>query len=313
MLVIGEALVDRFAERSVVGGAPFNVARSLAAFGVPTTLLTRIGSDDDDGALVLGSALRFGLDDRAIQRDGRHATGAVTVTERNGGHRFRIHADAAWDHLSLDEARHALRRAAPQIIYFGTLAQRHQTSACTIRALLDEASALRFLDLNLRGGQDNRELAAASLHRADWVKVNDDELRSLLVWFVPDADAAAADDSGPMRIGIRCLMQRFSLARLIVTRGEHGFAAYDARACRIACGAAHPVPAMVDSVGAGDAFSAVCLAQMSAGRPLTPSLCAASRYAAAICGERGALPEDPEFFRAWRWMLGLRADAVAMH
>ena len=313
VLVIGEALIDRFAERTVVGGAPFNVARSLAAFGVPTTMLTRIGDDDDDGARVLASALRFGLHDRAIQRDARHATGAVTVIERGGRHRFRIHADAAWDHLCLDESRLALRWAQPHIIYFGTLAQRHATSAHTIRALLDEASALRFLDLNLRGGQDNRELAVASLERADWVKVNDDELRCLLVWFVPDVDAAAADDSAPMRVGIRRLMQRFSLARLIVTRGERGFAVYDARACRMAHGAAQQVPVMVDSVGAGDAFSAACLAQMSAGRPLIPSLSAANRYAAATCGERGALPEDPEFFRAWRWILGLRADASALH
>ena len=309
VLVLGEALVDRFADGAVVGGAPFNVARSLAALGVPTTMLTRIGDDDDDGAQVLASALRFGLDDRAIQRDPVHATGAVTVLERDGEHRFQIHADAAWDHIALDQAQVALQSHQPRVIYFGTLAQRARVSAHTISALLDATTALRYLDLNLRAGQDNRELASASLQRADWVKVNDDELRSLLVWFVPDIDAAAPDDSAAQRSGVRRLMQRFSLRRLIVTRGARGYAAYDTLGRRIAQGLGQPLARVVDSVGAGDAFSAAFLALQSAGRPLADSLAAANRYAAAICAERGALPEDPQFFRAWRSSLGLAEPA----
>lgn len=311
VLVLGEALVDRFADGPVVGGAPFNVARSLAAFGVPTTMVTRIGRHDDDGARVLDSALRFGLHDGAIQRDDARPTGVVTVVERDGQHRFQIHDDAAWDHIDLDEALRALAWSAPRIVYFGTLAQRHAVSAHAIRALLDRTPALRYLDLNLRAGQDNRDLAAQSLQRADWVKVNDDELRTLLVWFAPSLDAATDDDSPAMREGVRLLMDRFALSRLIVTRGERGYAAYDARARRVACGAAYPVARVVDTVGAGDAFSAACLAMLSAGRPLKTSLDAGNRYAAAVCGERGALPEDQAFFRAWRAALGLHAAARA--
>jgi fructokinase len=249
VLVLGEALVDRFADGSVVGGAPFNVARSLAAFGVPTTMVTRIGRQDDDGASVLASALRFGLHDGAIQRDDVRPTGVVTVVERDGQHRFHIHDDAAWDHLDLDEALRALAWSSPRIVYFGTLAQRRPTAARAIRALLDRTPALRYLDLNLRAGQDNRDLAAQSLQRADWVKVNDDELRTLLVWFAPALDAATDDDSPTMREGVRLLMGRFALSRLIVTRGDRGYAAYDARARRIAHGAACPVDRVVDTVG----------------------------------------------------------------
>jgi fructokinase len=105
-------------------------------------------------------------------------------------------------------------------------------------------------------------------------------------------------------------MQRFSLARLIVTRGASGYAAYDALGRRIAHGEGEPVARLVDSVGAGDAFSAAYLALQSAGRPLAASLAAANRYAAAICAKRGALPEDLEFFRAWRGSLGLAVPAA---
>ncbi len=312
VLVIGEALVDRFADGDVVGGAPFNVARSLAAFGVPTTFVSRIGDNDDDGARVLASALRFGVHDGSIQRDRRRATGAANVIERNGEHRFEIHADAAWDHLDLGDARAALRAAAPGIVCFGTLAQRSAASAQTIDALLDETDALRYLDLNLRPGQDNRDVARRSLERADWVSVNNDELRSLLVWFVPQADAAAADDSVALRDGIRCLMQRFQVARLIVTRGARGYAAFDLRGRCIAQETAHSADPLVDTVGAGDAFSAAFIALQSAGCTVAASLAAANRYAAAVCGQRGALPEDAAFFRGWRAALGLQPRTPAL-
>jgi fructokinase len=312
VLVIGEALMDRFADGDVVGGAPFNVARSLAAFGVPTTFVGRIGDNDDDGARVLASALRFGLHDGPIQRDPLRATGAATVIERGGEHRFEIHADAAWDHLDLAAARTALRAAAPGIVYFGTLAQRNAASAQTIDALLEQTGALRYLDLNLRSGQDNRDVARHSLERADWVSVNDDELRTMLVWFAPQADAAAADDSVALRDGIRCLMERFRVARLIVTRGARGYAAFDLRGRCIAQGAAHAVTPVVDTVGAGDAFSAGFIALQSAGCTMAASLAAANRYAAAVCGQRGALPEDAAFFRSWRAALGLQPRTPAL-
>ncbi|MBL8327756.1 MAG: fructokinase [Rubrivivax sp.] len=303
--VIGEALVDRFLEAEVVGGAPFNVARSLAAFGVPTTMITRIGADDEAGHRVLDSARAFGLPGQAIQRDTQRATGVVTVTELDGDHRFHIHRDAAWDQLAYGPARAVLQRLRPQMVYFGTLAQRSPVSAGSIRRLLDEASALRFLDLNLRDGQDNRELAQASLERADWLKLNEPELRNLLVWFAPQIDAAAPLDSAAWRAGLLQLMQRFRLARLIVTRGEQGYAAYDAHARCFARGPGLRLDRQVDSVGAGDAFAAAVIAGWAAGMAAGRALAGANRYAAAICGERGPLPQDPEFFRLWRRNLGL--------
>lgn len=57
--VLGEALIDDFHDGPVAGGAPFNVARSLAALGVPALFISRIGTDDADGRLVLQSARRY--------------------------------------------------------------------------------------------------------------------------------------------------------------------------------------------------------------------------------------------------------------
>jgi fructokinase len=61
---------------------------------------------------------------------------------------------------------------------------------------------------------------------------------------------------------------------------------------------------VVDTVGAGDAFSAVAIAAHLAGGKCGPALALANRFAAAICGVRGPLPQHGDFFESLRFMLG---------
>ncbi|RTL46345.1 MAG: fructokinase [Burkholderiales bacterium] len=279
VLVIGEALVDEFHDGHVAGGAPFNVARSLAALRVPVRFASRIGEGDAAGRRVLDSAVAFSLDVGSIQRDATHATGRVSVHEDGGGHRFEIHADAAWDHLQ------AVDTTGAGLVYFGSLAQRHAVSRAAIRAAVKRASCPRLLDLNLRPGTDTPELAAESLMLADWVKINEDELDRLQAWFEPDLAA---------------LMARFALQRLLVTRGEAGYALYGERGALLTRGDGVAQPAFVDSVGAGDSFTAMLLAGQSLQRDLVATLALANRYAAMICGVRGPLPADPAALAPWR-------------
>lgn len=279
VLVLGEALVDEFHDGAVAGGAPFNVARSLAAFGAPVRFVSRIGADDPAGRLVLESAARFGLAVDGLQRDATHATGRVSVHEDVAGdHRFEIHADAAWDHLEAPVA-------GDGIVYFGSLAQRHPSSRAAIRATVKRTPGSRLLDLNLRSGSDTPELAAEVLMLADWVKLNEDELGCLLAWFEPTLPA---------------LMARFALQGLVLTRGAAGYALHGEQGQLLATGEGVPQPAFVDSVGAGDGFTALLLAGLSLSRDLGATLALANRYAAMICGVRGPLPSDPTALAAWR-------------
>jgi fructokinase len=280
VLVMGEALVDEFHDGPVAGGAPFNVARSLAALGAPVRFVSRISADDAAGRLALESAASFGLAVEDIQRDAAHATGRVSVHEDGvGGHRFEIHADAAWDHLEAPAAADA------GIVYFGSLAQRAPASRAAIRAAVKRAPGSRFLDLNLRPGTDTPALAAESLMLADWVKLNEDELDRLLAWFEP---------------GLPDLMARFALRRMLVTRGAAGYALYGERGSLLASGDGVAQPALVDTVGAGDGFTAMLLAGLSLGRDLGATLALANHYAAMICGVRGPLPADPALLAPWR-------------
>ena len=293
--VLGEALVDEFHDGAVAGGAPFNVARSIAGLGALARFISRIGADDDPGRLVLDSARRYGLQDTGLQRDALRPTGRVSVVETGTGHSFFIHDDAAWDHLDADAARQALAGSAPGLLYFGSLAQRHATSRAALRALVKPFSGTRFLDLNLRPGADARLLAAESLMLADWVKVNDEELAQLAGWF----DAAAPDDAGRAE----ALMARFGLQRLVLTCGASGWRFYGPGGVLLAQGAGVIQPRVVDTVGAGDAFTALLLAGLSLGRDLPATLSLANRYASFICGVRGPLPADPLALQPWRTAL----------
>lgn len=323
VMLVGEALVDEFAEQPVAGGAPLNVARSLAALGVQATLVSRLGlsqhrgpgtgaSAADAGArLVLASLRRFGLSEEGLQYDAQHATGRVSVVEEGGSHAFHIHPDAAWDHLDVAPALARLQARPPAVLYFGSLAQRGPISRACIQTLLREAKALRclrYLDLNLREGCMVPDLVAACLSQADWLKLNDQELRQVHQWF----GHGALDPLQParqMQGAVSILLRRFGVQRLILTRGVAGYACFDARGEVLAEGDGQQDLTLVDTVGAGDAFSAMALAAHLRGLGAEAALQRANAYAAAICGQRGPIPDKDSFFQPF--MHGLDQAGVA--
>jgi fructokinase len=304
VLVLGEALIDLFADGPQPGGAPFNVARSLAALQVPVTCVTRLGHGDAGADLVRQSALRFGLSLHGFQTDSLHPTGSVQVMQEGGGHRFSIGADAAWDYLDLDQARAVADSiAAPAFVYFGTLAQRHRVSRTAIRALVQSSNAIRYLDLNLRDDPDSRRLAQESLELADWVKVNDHELMQLLIWSGGEDLRSQAWGAPLIDQEIVKLMARFHLQRLVVTRGALGYACYGASGDCEALGLGVALDQIVDTVGAGDGFSAMLMAGYVNGHGIADCLSMANRYAAGICRHRGPVADGMQAYSIWRQQL----------
>lgn len=301
VLVLGEALVDLFDGGPQAGGAPFNVARSLAALQIPVTFITRIGDCDRWAEVLLHSAQDFGLSTLGFQRDALRPTGTVQVVQKGATHAFRITDDVAWDYIDVDQASAvAALSAPPTFIYFGTLAQRHAVSKSAIRVLLGETNAVRYLDLNLRDGHAHRRLAEESLELANWVKVNDDELMQLLAWQDGVAIRSEPWGSRAFNCSVANLVERFQLQRLIVTRGPQGYVSFNAAGQCESDGAGLLVPELVDTVGAGDGFSAMLMACQLAGHTLRSSLRLANEYAASICGHRGPMDHDLQIYTAWR-------------
>jgi len=301
-VVFGEALVDEFPTEQVVGGAPFNVARHLAAFMEPALMITRIGRDRN-GQAVRGEFERFAMSDAGLQLDPMEETGRVVV-ERNGqGHRFRILPRQAYDFIDAGAATASLAKVEANLVYFGTLAQRGERSRAALAAVLEATPAKRYLDLNLRPDQYEESTVTRSLNAADIVKVNEEELQALFQWYFqirPEDPPLSAEE---VHASCQALLQMFSLDALIVTLGHRGSVYFSADG-QILMHRDNPAPPFViDTVGAGDAFSAIFLLGKMRDWPLDVSLARANELAGGFCAVRGAVPRDLGFYDKWmtRW------------
>jgi fructokinase len=303
-VIFGEALVDDFVSEQLAGGAPFNVARTLAAFMSAPLMLTRIGSDRN-GAVVRGEFERFAMSESGLQIDRMEETGRVLVERRPSGHRFLILPKQAYDFIEPGSALEAMANVTPAAFYFGTLAQRGQRSRDTLHKLLAATLATRFLDLNLRDGQTDRGCVSESLHAANIVKVNEEELQALFSWYF-EIDPATTLDSDEVRAACRALLDMFSLDALIVTLGHRGSVYFGADGALIVNRDNPAPPFVIDTVGAGDAFSAIFLLGRARGWPLEQTLARANEFAGAICAVSGAVPRDIGFYDKWvaRWRAG---------
>ncbi len=313
-IVFGEVLVEDGTDASKLGGAPFNLARHLAAFMAPPLLITRIG-DDRNGSAVRAEFERFVMPETGLQVDTMEETGRVaverTAARMGSSPRSVFLPRQAYDFIDPETAAVAvattLTGMAPDIVYFGTLAQRGERSRQALAAVLAAApQAKRFLDLNLFQGQADEAIVGAALQAADIVKVNEEELQALFNWYfqiTPDDTPMSTEE---VHAACRALIDRFSLDALIVTLGHRGSVYFGSDGSLVA-NRDNPVPPyVIDTVGAGDAFSAIFLLGRARGWPLALTLARANEFAGAICAVTGAVPQDMGFYDKWarRWGLG---------
>lgn len=293
--LFGEIVVDVFPDRQALGGAPFNVARHLKAFGLHPILISRVGCDPA-GQLALDAMRRFRMDLRGIQRDGLHATGQVLIRRNGDEPHFEIAPGRAYDFINGSVTRLVARGSAPSAVYFGTLAQRASGSRRALDSILRNIRAPCFLDINLRAPWFDEETMQRSLDRADIVKMNLAEFEQVARLFhLTGRDEATWAAS---------LLSRFSLEKVVVTRGARGaWLLQSDGTCIEVEGDGGDCP-VVDTIGAGDGFAAVILLGLLKGWPATTVLARADAFARAVCTIAGAIPMDEEFYRpfakAWR-------------
>jgi len=306
-IVFGEVLVEDGTDASRLGGAPFNLARHLAAFMAPPLLITRIG-DDRNGAAVRAEFERFVMPETGLQVDTMEETGRVAV-ERTAARvgpspRTVLLPRQAYDFIDPEAAAAAVAGTNTDIVYFGTLAQRGERSRQALAAVLAAApQAKRFLDLNLFQGQADEAIVGAALQAADIVKVNEEELQALFHWYFQIAPDDTPMSTEEVHAACRALIDRFSLEALIVTLGHRGSVWFGSDGSLVA-NRDNPVPPyVIDTAGAGDAFSAIFLLGRARGWPLELTLARANEFAGAICAVTGAVPQDMGFYDKWarRW------------
>jgi fructokinase len=289
--LFGEVLADVFPDCSVLGGAPFNVARHLRAFGLDPLLISRTGSDPLRDAL-LEEMVNLGMSTAGIQRDPERPTGQVQVILEDGNHRFEILPDQAYDHICAETTKQTLGENPPHLAYFGTLAQRSAKSRKAAGQFLQACGCPIFLDINLRIPWYDEATISTSLGAADIVKLNEYELATVAGMFGLDHLSPEAQ--------AMVLLQRFDLKQLLVTCGASGSWLLDAQLQVYTASPAGPGQPVVDTVGAGDAFAAVFMLGLMHAWDAPATLQRASDYAAAICRVRGAVPASADFFVPFR-------------
>lgn len=236
-IVFGEILYDCFADRSCLGGAALNFAWNLRQLGFPVAMVSAVGNDD------LGRQARDFLTGAEIDQqwvaDRAEPTGTVDVFLQDGQPSYTIRTNVAWDYI---ETKPTLAEP-PDLIYYGTAAQRSPANRPGLEHLLASNPRHRFFDVNLRTDCYTPETVRFGLEAATIVKLNDEE------WAAVQEIAAVATPAE--------LIARYGLDFLAITLGAKGAQLHRSKVSfeqRL-----EPVP-VVDAVGAGDAFSGVLAA-----------------------------------------------------
>ena len=283
---IGEVLWDLLPTGPEMGGAPANFAFHARALGAHASVITRVGNDN------LGRAIRLrfeemGIANGTMQVDDDAPTGTVVVSlSGNGVPHYLIHEGVAWDCLVVTAAALEVVRKADAIC-FGTLAQRNEAARQAIQKLVAAApaGAVRVLDVNLRENYFSREVIEQSLHLANVLKCNDNELPVLAGLF--------GLVGSPQHL-IEQFAQKFNLHLIALTRGPAGSLLFQAGQWSDC--PSEPIR-IVDTVGAGDAFTAALVMGMLHKMKLDEINILADEVARHVCSFVGATPPMPESIR----------------
>ena len=323
VLCVGEALVDRLGPLGGdpntaapsdcddrLGGAPANVACALARLGTPVAFIGRLGRDAI-GDSFLELLNDRGVDLRGLQHDDQRPSRVVLVRRDASGERVfqgfagdrgAGFADQALDQAVLDPHWSSLAKAARWLL-IGTIPLASAASAAALRSLLAQAQrdGVRVaLDVNWRptfwdpgadpaAGPDAQALALMQplVQQADLLKLAREEAEWLFHTNTPDQISAAL----PRHPDV------------VVTDGGEPVQWCIAGQCGSMSVLAPPQ--VVDTTGAGDAFTAgllhqlVCLAPVT-GQPHQLDNAAVKevvRYAAAcgalVCTGAGGIDPQP--------------------
>lgn len=285
---MGEALWDVLPEGKKIGGAPANFAYHVSQFGLPSRVVSAVGSDPL-GREIVENFTSKGLNH--LIEEVPYPTGTVQVEiDPAGVPQYDIKENVAWDNIPYTACLEALA-GQTRAVCFGSLAQRNVVSRDTINRFLDAmpqtADSLVVFDVNLRQGFYTKEILCNSMKRCNILKINDEELVTVSRMFgYPGID-----------LQDKCwiLLGKYNLRMLILTCGINGSYVFTPGNVSF-----QPTPKVevADTVGAGDSFTAAFIASLLKGKSVAEAHALAVRTSAFVCTRKGAMPELPPDLRS---------------
>ena len=163
------------------------------------------------------------------------------------------------------------------------MALRSQACVETLQKIKADISPSIFLDVNLRSPWWNLKTVELLLKEISWLKLNEEEL-SLIV-----------PQESNTENRIKYLLSTFLLNTITLTQGKAGAISFQSNGNQ-----EQIIPSqttqIIDTVGAGDAFSSVLILGIVQGWDITKTLVRAQEFASAIIGIRGATIQDKSFY-----------------
>lgn len=274
---IGELLWDMLPSGKAIGGAPANFAYHAGRLGEEGWVVSAVGDD------ALGHEILDVLDEKRLHSLVAMVdkpTGTVQVSLDDAGvPTYTIVEDVAWDHIPFTSKMQELASRADAVC-FGSLVQRNGSRASVLKFLeAVPASALKVFDINLRQHFYTPEILRKSLEIADVLKINDEEIVTLSEMFGLGSDPREA---------CRKLIRQYSLRFVLLTKGAQGSEVISPD---------EVIPQgvgkvdVVDTVGAGDAFTAAFTVAYLRGDSLADAQKLAGEVTAYVCSHKGAMPE----------------------
>ncbi len=268
LLAFGEVLYDVFGNEKTIGGAPLNVSYHFHKCGGDAAIISAVG-DDELGCDALSVMRKSGIGTEYVSLSS-YPTGRADVVTAGSEADYVFNSPCAWDDIRIPLSL----PGSVDVFYWGTLALRSETSRETFHRISSSVNAgIRYFDVNIRKKFYSKDTIREGLEECNILKVNENELPLIL--------SLSGSDS------IQSLRERYSIDIVILTEGEKGSTVYGKSAVHIPA-----VPAgVVDTVGAGDSYSACFLSSYLESGDEERSARNASVLSSFVCSKRGGMPE----------------------
>jgi fructokinase len=301
LISIGEALVDQVKQGVKIlgkypGGAPANVAATVATLGGQSILLTKVG-DDDEGKMIIQALQEKGVHTQYIQITDAHVTTVAKVqVDKKGQRTFTFDRRNAADLFYMKEEVPVDIFEPGDILHFGSvdlvpslMRKAHEYAI----DLAKKKGVILSFDPNLRfnlwpNPLSLREAVKEFMHDVDILKLTEEELNFIF----PDMSLEEAIE----------LVFKARVKWVIVSRGDQGLIAYHPKQKPLTIKGVKVK--VVDTTGAGDALIGSLLYQLlnahiskdklpNAAAKMKDGLIFANQVAAYVCTKPGAISALP--------------------
>jgi fructokinase len=275
----GEVLWDVFPTHKKIGGAPLNVALRMNSLGAEVAIVSRVGKDKD-GDAILSFVKENGVNTDFIQSGTDYKTGVVHVmVNEKGNASYDILYPSAWDKIKIDEQLMDQISKA-DVFFFGSLSARDEDSRSALMHILDNNQIFKVFDANLRAPYYTFELVKELMAKADFIKLNDEEL-----WEISQKMGSPYNS---FEQNIKFIAEQSGAKQVCVTKGPFGAVLYTND--KFYCNSGYFIK-VVDTVGAGDSFLASLITKLLKGKPPQKALNFACAVGALVAGSGGANPQ----------------------